>query len=159
MFNLDWHVYFLRECRLISTRSKDPSTKCGATIVRPDKFIISKGYNGFPKGMDDRPELYEDREYKYKFVMHAEENAILSARGADLTGCVLYTYPIPPCCRCVRWVLQTGISWVIAPDAGDTAVWERHSIRESLQTLVQCGINVRLIHPGKIKNDRLTLAN
>jgi deoxycytidylate deaminase len=35
--------------------SKDPSTKVGAVIVRPDLTVASIGYNGFPRGMSDDP--------------------------------------------------------------------------------------------------------
>jgi dCMP deaminase len=109
-----WHQRFLSLAREISTWSKDPSTQCGAVIVRPDRTILSLGFNGFPRGMDDDPKLYADREEKYRRVIHAEINAILCAAGS-LEGCTLYTYPIPPCERCAAHILQTGIQAVVTP--------------------------------------------
>ena len=66
-----WILYFLKIARTIAEQSKDPSTKVGAVIVSPDKQIISTGYNGFPVGVDDAPERYEDRPTKLKMVVHA----------------------------------------------------------------------------------------
>ena len=61
---------------VISKLSKDPSTKVGAVIVRPDNSIASVGYNGFPKGFPDEESYWNNRDLKYKIVTHAEENAL-----------------------------------------------------------------------------------
>lgn len=100
--------------RLVSTWSKDPSTKVGAVIVDGDRRVVSVGYNGFAKGVGDDEERYENRETKYALVVHAEKNAILFARR-DLTGCTLYTYPFPPCSQCAAFVIQSGITRCVAP--------------------------------------------
>lgn len=52
---MDWDLLFLKMVDELASKSKDPSTKCGAMIVRPDKSICSMGFNGFPKGMSDDP--------------------------------------------------------------------------------------------------------
>lgn len=111
--NQQWDDRFLEMAKLISTWSKDPSTKCGAVITQ-DKRIISHGYNGFPKGVDDDPKLYANRERKYRRVIHAEQNAILHAKQ-DLTGCTCYVYPIPPCSTCAALLIQVGIKRIVAP--------------------------------------------
>lgn len=108
-----WDVRFLELAKLISTWSKDPSTKCGAVITR-DKTIISLGFNGLPKGIEDNPEVLNNRELKYEMILHAEDNALLYARQ-NLTGCSIYTYPFPPCSRCAAKIIQSGIVRVIAP--------------------------------------------
>ena len=51
--------------REVATWSKDPSTNCGAVYVGEDGQVLSQGYNGFPRNMDDGEELYNDRESKY----------------------------------------------------------------------------------------------
>ncbi len=47
----DWDQYFIKMAQLISTKSKDPSTKVGCVIVGPDNEVRSTGYNGFPRGV------------------------------------------------------------------------------------------------------------
>lgn len=103
-----WDLRFLDMARLISSWSKDPSTKVGAVIVRPDMTIVSLGYNGFPRLLPDDPEAYADRTVKYQRVVHAETNAILSAERS-VQGCTLYTYPLPACVDCTKTAIQAGI--------------------------------------------------
>lgn len=110
-----WDRRFLGIAQSVSEWSKDPSTRCGAVIVRPDRTICSLGYNGFPRGCDDDPSLYEDRDLKYDRVVHAELNAILSAREL-LLGYTLYSWPPgqgPTCARCATAVIQVGIRRVV----------------------------------------------
>lgn len=97
-------------------RSRDPSTKCGAVIVRPDRTVAALGYNGFPRKIQDRLFLLENREEKYKRVVHCEMNAILAARE-PLDGYTLYVWPFLTCERCAVHVIQSGISRVVAPPA------------------------------------------
>lgn len=111
---MKWHIRYLQLARLVSTWSKDPSTGVGAVIVRPDRTILSLGFNGFPRGMDDTPARLNNREEKYSRTIHAEINALLSA-AAPLTGCTLYTWPLLPCDRCTVQFMQTGIARFIAP--------------------------------------------
>jgi dCMP deaminase len=108
----NWDEKFLGLCEYIAKWSKDPSTKVGAVIVRPDRTIVSTGYNGFPRGIADKPELLASREEKYKRVIHAEVNAILTARE-PLTGCTLYC-SLMTCERCAVIVIQAGIKRVVA---------------------------------------------
>ncbi len=109
-----WHYRFLDLAAEISLWSKDPSTKCGA-IITQNKFIVSVGYNGFPKGCRDHPDLYKNREEKYLRVLHAEQNAILTARQ-NLNGTSIYVYPFPPCARCAATIIQVGIKEVHTMD-------------------------------------------
>ena len=112
----EWDIYFLGMAEYVSRKSKDPSTKVGAVIVRPDKSVVSVGFNGFPKQMDDSPELYNNREEKYSRIIHAEVNAATFARQ-PLDGCTLYVYPFLPCDRCFVQMAQSGITRFVAPTA------------------------------------------
>lgn len=108
----NWDARFLGLAAVIAQWSKDPSTKVGAIIVRPDSHaIISTGFNGFPPGHPDAPEQYADRRYKYAHVIHAEENALrfLNYRA---NGCSLYT-SFPVCPNCVRAAVQAGIVRIV----------------------------------------------
>ena len=121
MFSKEWDLHFLKIAELVSLRSKDPSTKCGAVIVRPDKTIASTGFNGFPKRMPDFKEWYENREEKYSRIVHCEMNAALHAYE-KLEFCTLYT--TGPCCdRCAVHMIQAGITHFVAWTAPE--MWER----------------------------------
>lgn len=118
MFNEKWNLRFLHLAHTISLWSKDPSTKVGAVIVRPDKTIASIGFNGFPRGMDDEASLYLDRKEKYDRIIHGEINAILNAKE-PLKGYCLYTVPLAPCSRCAVQIIQSGIATVVFPKLGE----------------------------------------
>ena len=109
---LKWHKRFLELAEFISKWSKDPSSKIGAVIVDKYNRIISTGYNGFPRDVEDTLYRYEDRDIKYKIILHAEENAISYAKR-DLSGCTLYISGLPPCAHCASLVIQSGIRKVV----------------------------------------------
>ena len=111
MYN-KWDNRFIEMANLISTWSKDPSTQCGSVIVDKNKRIISLGFNGFPQNTNDDPELYENREEKYRRVIHAEKNAIMFAK-CDLNNCTMYVVPMPPCSQCTGMIIQSGIKRVV----------------------------------------------
>ena len=96
-------------------RSKDPNTQVGACIVSDDNRILSIGYNGAPRGLDD-DSMHWDREggfldTKYAYVCPGELNAILNYRG-DLTGSKIYV-ALFPCNECAKAIIQSGIKEVI----------------------------------------------
>lgn len=109
---MNWDFRFLSLAELVSNWSKDPSTKVGAVITDPNNRIISIGYNGFPRGVADDNRL-DNRDTKYKMIVHGEMNAILFA-NKSLDNCTLYTYPFMPCPRCSAMIIQTGIKKVIS---------------------------------------------
>lgn len=90
---ISWDEYFMGVAILASKRSKDPNTQVGACIVDNNNIILSTGYNGFPFGCsdDDYPWCRDGEDTKYSYVVHAELNAILNARGKILRaqGCML----------------------------------------------------------------------
>jgi dCMP deaminase len=109
-----WDLRFLELAWHISAWSKDPSTKVGCVVVGADREIRSTGFNGFPRGIDDRTELLMDKELKYPMICHAEENAIMHAAriGVPLKETTLYVN-WHPCSRCVRSMIQAGIKRVV----------------------------------------------
>lgn len=113
---ISWDEYFMGVAILASMRSKDPNTQVGACIVSENNKILSVGYNGFPIGCDDDEFPWEREgetlDTKYAFVCHAELNAILNARGADLTGSKIYV-ALFPCNECAKAIIQSGIKEVI----------------------------------------------
>ena len=111
-----WDKRFLELAKHISSWSKD-KTKVGAVIVDPTtNQVVSMGYNGFPRGVDDTEERINDRDTKLKLTCHAELNAILSA-NRSVRGCWIYVYPtlmVPNSCpECSKAIVQSGLSAVI----------------------------------------------
>lgn len=106
-----WDLRFLNLAENVSLWSKDPSTKCGCVIVRPDLTVAGLGFNGFPRGMVDNKELYADRPTKISRVLHAEENAILNT-FEKLEGYTAYVTG-PPCNHCALHLIQSGIERVV----------------------------------------------
>lgn len=104
---------FMRMVYLTATKSKDPSTKIGAVITKNNR-VISTGYNGFPIGIMDSLDRYNDRETKYKYVVHAEHNSILTAArfGISTHESTLYTNGLP-CNNCMKSIIQAGITEIV----------------------------------------------
>jgi len=117
-----WDARFLRLAKEISTWSKDPSTQIGAIIVAPGNRVVSMGYNGFARGVEDSLERLNDRELKYKMIVHAERNALLFARE-NMGYYTLYTHPFMPCAPCAAMIIQTGIKKVISWE-NDNPRWQ-----------------------------------
>lgn len=107
----DWDHRFLDLAEHIAQWSKDPRTKVGAVIVDEKKRVVSVGYNGFPRGVDDTVGRYEDRPTKHLFVAHAERNALDNA-PLMVDGCTIYV-PLLPCNECAKSIIQKGITRVV----------------------------------------------
>jgi len=108
---LTWEEYFMTLALVASLKSKDKSTQVGAVIVDNKKRkVVSSGYNGFPRYVDD-DKIPQDRPEKYKYVVHAELNAILHAER-NLDDCTLYV-TVFPCSECMKAVIQSGMKQVI----------------------------------------------
>ena len=112
----EWSDKYIQLAKQISTWSKDPSTKIGAVVVGDDGQILSQGFNGFPRGIKDSHERLNDRERKYKLVVHGEMNAIYNAclNGVSLKNSTIYVYGLPICNECAKGIIQVGIKKVVA---------------------------------------------
>lgn len=113
---LSWDEYFMGIASLSALRSKDPNTQVGACIVADDKRVVSIGYNGMPRRVDESCLTWhkgEGLDSKYLYVCHAEFNAILNTRNSgSLNGCTLYV-TLFPCNECAKAIIQTGIKEVV----------------------------------------------
>ena len=102
--------------RRVAEESKDRSTKVGAVIISPeDKTVLSTGWNGFPRGVNDDENYRHERPEKYIWTEHAERNAIYNAArlGIKLKGSHMYvSCYLPICCDCARAIVQSGIESV-----------------------------------------------
>lgn len=114
MKKFSWDEYFITIAYAVSMKSKDPSTKVGCVVIGDDNEILSTGYNGFPRGVDDNKiDRYKGID-KYKWIACAERNAIYNAarNGTKLEGSTVYTNLLP-CAECSKAMVQTGIKELI----------------------------------------------
>jgi len=120
--NEKWNKRFLELADQVASWSKDPSTKVGCVVVNNDKIVVSVGYNGFPRGVQDSEDRYNDRSLKYLLVQHAEANAISSARE-PLDGFTAFVTHYPYS-NCMGLLIQSGIKTVVTT-APSPALQER----------------------------------
>lgn len=143
-----WDMRYLDLAKRVGSWSKDPSTKVGAVLVRPDNSIASTGFNGFGPGEDDSPELYADREYKNKNVIHAEINAF-KFLGKDKTALGYTIYTSFPCCPdCAEKIIEKGVRRVVCcslPLVGRDPEWVDKwiaRVKESLSVFEKANVEV-----------------
>lgn len=146
---MKWDYRYMSIANEVASWSKDPSTKVGAVITTVDATkIISTGYNGFPRGFSDDPAGYENREYKYPRVVHAEVNAVLNAACA-LHGTTLYC--THPCCSaCASVIVNAGIKRVVfTPPSQDFYDRYKTAMEITYDIFTQCGVKfIRLPSSG-----------
>ena len=135
-----WDKRFMELADHIGTWSYDPRTKLGAVIADERNRIISIGYNGFPRGVEDKAERYEDRPTKHLFVAHAERNA-LDNSPMSVEGCTMYV-PLLPCNECAQSIIQRGITKVVSynTDREDTFNWDIPK-----QMFEEAGVELQLV--------------
>jgi dCMP deaminase len=138
-----WQGRFIKLAEEISTWSKDDSSQVGAVIVRPDRTIASIGFNGFPRGVEDYHERIVNREMKLLFTIHAEMNAILSAKE-PLKDYSIFVWPFQPCAHCAASIIQSGIKEVYCPYNAHLETYERwaDSFKAALQMFDEAEVRV-----------------
>lgn len=124
--NNKWDIRYMNIAKEISSWSKDNSTKLGAVAIK-DKRILSTGFNGFPRGIEDSDERLNDREIKYSMIVHAEQNCIYNAtyHGLSLKDSDLYVYGLPICNDCAKAIIQVGIKRVIMTKIREDDKWNK----------------------------------
>ena len=145
---LSWDEYFMFVAKLVAMRSDDPDTKVGAVIVK-DNTIVATGYNGKPKGMKVIPWTKDEdpMKSKFTFVVHAEQNAILSAgrRGYLTEGATIFVTR-HPCNECAKAVIQSGIKEVVYDALKHE---ERFDVQASRLMFEETGVSIRRFMPER----------
>jgi dCMP deaminase len=137
-----WDERYIDIAKRIAAWSKDPSRKIGAVAVGDKGQILSQGYNGFPRGILDSSERYNNRERKYQLVVHAEMNVIFNAtfNGVSLDGASLYVYGLPVCSECAKGIIQVGVKRiVILTDDVVPDIWT-NSFKITSEMLSEAGV-------------------
>ena len=143
-----WETKFFGLVDEVATWSKDRSTKVASVIVDDDNDIVSIGFNGFPRKVNDDVEERHERPAKYLYTEHGERNAIYSAarKGVALKGCILYTRWFP-CADCARGIIQVGIKEVVCEKPEGSARDQRwaESFVASTAMLEEAGVTITYI--------------
>ena len=141
-----WDQRFIRVAREVSSWSKDPSKQIGAVIVK-DKRILATGYNGFPKGIDDSEDKYNNRELKYELVVHAEMNAIFNAsfHGVSLKDTTMYVWGLPVCNECAKGIIQVGINRIVMATSDVPEKWSE-SFEKSRNMFSEANVEISNIY-------------
>ena len=102
-----WDETYFAIADIIAKRSKDPRTKVGAVLVK-EKSVIGLGYNSEPRHSVLEFNWYTEE--KYKYVIHAEVNAVANASrlGINCVDADIYITH-SPCTNCINTLIQHGI--------------------------------------------------
>lgn len=124
--------------------SKDKHTKVGAIILAKDfSQILSTGINGFPRNMNDDDESRWERPTKYKYVCHAEANAVANAAmtGTSIRDSVMAVTKFP-CSSCAKLIIQAGIKkiYTVKPNY-ESEIWGEDS-KISEEMFEEVGVNI-----------------
>ena len=133
MQRIDKVNYYLDIAETVLERSTCLRRRYGAIIVQRDE-IISTGYNGAPRGrlncadlggcMREELNIPSGERYELCRSVHAEANAIISARRSDMLGASLYLACCEgrsdeliahssSCSMCRRLIINAGIEQVV----------------------------------------------
>lgn len=127
--------YYLGIAKAVSLRSTCLRRRYGAVIVKDDE-IISTGYNGAPRGEQNcsdtgvcyrmQNDIPHGERYEACKSVHAEMNAIISAKRSEMIGATLYLYGYDvvedkeikaiPCDICSRLIKNAGIERVVSKE-------------------------------------------
>lgn len=142
----NWDKRWIDLCNFISTWSKDKSRKVGCVIVDHRNNVISLGWNGFPRNVDDDVDSRHERPTKYLFTEHAERNAIYNAaaKGVSLLGTKIYLQWYP-CADCARAIIQCGISEIICIEPNWNDITYKEAFAVTKEMLYDAGIMVRFL--------------
>ncbi len=134
----DWDSYFIEIAKVVSSRSTCLRRKYGAVIVK-DNVIISTGYNGAPRGIENcvdtekcrRKEMNIPPGERYELceAVHAEQNAIVNGSPDRMKDAVIYIAGFEddesfadgaPCKLCSRMIRNAQIAEIVFLDKNAT---------------------------------------
>jgi dCMP deaminase len=130
----DWDNYFIEIAKVVSTRSTCLRRMYGAVVVK-DRVIISTGYNGSPRGIQNcvdtgtcirkEQNIPSGERYELCEAVHAEQNAIINAPPDRMKGAIIYIAGFEednsfaagrPCKLCDRMIRNAQITQVVYLD-------------------------------------------
>ncbi len=142
----NWDKKYMAMAEHVASWSKDPSTQIGAVAVNDKGQVLSTGYNGFPRGIKDTTRRLSDRPTKYKYIVHAEMNAIFNAtyNGVSLDGSTMYVAGLPCCSNCALGIIQVGVKHVVMQGDRNSERW-KESTDFSVELFDESGVTWEFI--------------
>jgi deoxycytidylate deaminase len=149
-----WVDYFLKMAKDASERSEDPHIQHGAIIVdNHNQQIIGTGYNGLIQGLT--LDLLQnvcninvaDRNIKRLFMIHAEENAILSCSvhpSRLKEGASIYVTG-KPCLNCLQRIIRFKIKDIYCKNQVGSITDTEETERIRLEIVSKTGTNLHYI--------------
>ena len=142
--------YFMKMAEHVRSKSKDRSTQVGAVIVGEGNVVLSVGYNGFCRKINDDIDSRHERPAKYMWTEHAERNAIYSAarHGIKLAGSTIYiTGGGLACADCARAIIQAGIKEAVGMVGKFEGVgsWEK-SCKVGEKMMLEAGVKLAFLN-------------
>ncbi len=133
----DWDSYFMGLAFVISQRSEDKNTKHGCVLVDIwDNVILGTGYNGIVAGVDSS-KFDLTRPAKYKYMIHAEENAILNSNVCLKNRGEFKVYVTGKCCNnCLQRLIQAGAQEIYMADRQGSAL-ENEETQQDFDLIVK----------------------
>lgn len=126
-----WDEYGLALAGAVSLRADCTRRRIGAVVMRPDKTVVSTGYNGAParagsclagdcpRGRQSlelvKPGSSYDTGAGACIALHAEQNALLRATWDEMHDATIYITDVP-CDGCIRMITGTPIIRVVWPE-------------------------------------------
>lgn len=151
---MNWPDRFMAQARLVASWSKIKTTKVGAVIVDAKNRVVSQGYNGLPRGIEDTEDRLIDREEAKLLACHAEANAIDNRGSNSIEGCTIYCTH-HPCIDCAKRLIQNGISKIVYETPVTQEFRERWNVAKVEEILAEAGIEVEFyekesqVRPGR----------
>lgn len=144
----------LKQAYTLAQTSVDGSTQNAAIIVDNNNVIISTGINRLPTGTTYHRERLI-RPIKYKYMEHAERNAIYSAakKGKALENKIMIC-PWASCADCARAIIESGIRKLVVHKQAMDKTPDRwfEDLNISKQLFEEAGVEVIYID-DKISED------
>ena len=130
-----WDQLFMSIAYTVARRSSDANTQHGCVIINDKNHIVATGFNGFPPGAfdDELPNIRDDG-HKYRYIVHAELNAVLQSTQSDLSTCRAYITGAP-CNECLKVLISKGIKEIIIGDIGHVTDEAYHDLHSFLTTM------------------------
>lgn len=147
--------YHKLACCLAQEFSKDPSTQVASILLAPDSLqVLSLGYNGMPRGINETVAERWERPRKYQFVEHAERNALYNAcrRGTPLEGCICVVTMFP-CTDCARALIQSGVKTLVAPRPDIQDPRWGGQFETSMEMFQEVGMDLMLLENTELRMD------
>lgn len=158
-------LIYLEIAKSISKLSKDKNTQVGSVIVDCEGKVVSLGYNGAASSVNDENIPYgrekekltltnaelitkfglepDFESNKYDFMLHSEQNALLSTTDRNrLKGATIYITHYP-CNVCSNMIAQAGIKRIVC--LNNEVGSNKDFIRSSLYIIQESGIDLEVI--------------